>query len=577
MPDIRARSGLGWANDENGQQKSPKCGILQSFTQIRKVSSMNARSILFALLAAAGASRAIAPVEAYGPLKVVGNKLTDSTGKSVVLRGVSLFESKHPNGLKYYNTSVIKWLQSDWNITLVRAAMGVTTETWSEGGNSGVNKGYIDDPTGNTDRVNKVIDGAIDAGIYVLVDWHVTGQGDGQTSKAVEFFSMMAKKYGNTPNIIWEIWNEPLTDWSNIASHAKQVIPAIRKYSNNPIVVGTPGWSSQPNAAGSDLSSYANILYTLHFYAAEGAHDGYKSNLTSAMNASHAVFASEWGTCNANGNGSINTGNSSTWLSFLETNGVSSANWSITDKAETCAALNPGASTAGGWTPATDLTASGTYIRNYLLGANKYNGARFTGPDTTTRLSAALKADAASVYSNGTDTVTISAHYNKIVPTWTLTLTGQTSGAVFTASGNLSSSVNVNWAATMKKAFTTKVFTAGETVKATLVPGGPNAAAATTNISVIAGVGVNKRYRNLQLGWSKDRISLPFAALPEGQAVTVRLIGLDGATLWSAASQVRNVDGGTAIDLARPALNAVSILEVDAGTTRIRSTLTPRY
>ncbi len=547
-----------------------------------KVSIMNARIALLALLATAGVSQAIAPVEAYGNLKVnkTTAKLTDSAGNPVTLRGMSFFESKHPNGGKYYNSNVVNWLATDWNVTLVRAAMGVTTESYT----GGVNKGYIEDPVGNQDRVERVIQGAIDAGIYVIVDWHLLssrGGGcadQGCTSYAVTFFGELAKKYGNTPNLIWEIWNEPTVGWSTVANHAKQVIPAIRKYSNNPIVVGSSGYSSNPQEAGSELDSYDNIMYSLHFYAAQGSHDNYKSNITSAMSKKHAVMVTEWGVSDAEGgaNGTISLGNSQTWLDWMDQNGISNANWSITDKEETCSAVKPGTTNLGGWA-ASDLTAGGTFLKAYFLKKNLYNGARFTLPDTTTKIISALKADTVALHVNGVDTITFGAQYNKTVKSWTLTLTGKTSGAVYTATGNLTSAVSVKWAATMKKAFTTKTFQAGEDVVATLTPAGKVAASATTTVKVLAAVGTTPRVQALEMGWNEGRITLPSTNLMNGQDVTVRLVGLDGRTLWSKSATVQDHEGGAAIALDRPDIRSLAILEVDGGQSRFRGKLHPRF
>ncbi|MCB9496620.1 MAG: cellulase family glycosylhydrolase [Fibrobacteria bacterium] len=537
---------------------------------------MNARHVLLPLLLATAASQAIAPVEAYGALQVVNKKLSDESGKPVTLRGMSLFESKHPNGAKYFTPGVVKWLATDWNVTLVRAAMGVTSSQWSDGsGSGGTNKGYVEDPAGNQARVEKVVQAAIDAGIYVLVDWHCTGPDYENTDKAKVFFGEMAKKYGNTPNIIWEIWNEPLKGAGEIVSHANAVIPVIRKYSKNPIVVGSPQYSSEPQQfASNPFTDNTNILIALHFYAGSDKHDGYKNNLSASNN---AVMVTEWGTCTYTGDGAINTGNSATWMSFLDQNGVSSANWSLNDKNETCSALLPGAANTGGWDVNTELTASGKWVRNYFLTNNKYNGARFTLPDTTTKLIQALKADGASVHENGTDTVLITAAYNKTLPSWTLTLTGQTSGAVYTATGNVSSSVSVPFAATMKKAFTSKTFKAGEKVTATLTPAGKVAASATTTIDILAPVSAEKVRREVAMDWSAGRISLPSYSFTAGQSVTVRLKGFDGRTLWSAASSVQEGPTGLQLQIVRPVIHSLAVLEIEGGTTLVRSKLTPRF
>ena len=80
----------------------------------------------------------------------------------------------------------------------------------------------------------------------------------------------MAELYGSCDNVIFELYNEPTDQnggtWANIKSYAEKVIPKIRKYSGNLILVGTPSYSQrvQDITAIEDI----NVGYVLHFYAA---------------------------------------------------------------------------------------------------------------------------------------------------------------------------------------------------------------------------------------------------------------------------------------------------------------------
>ena len=49
------------------------------------------------------------------------------------------------------------------------------------------------------------------------------------------------------------------------------------------------------------------------------------------------------------------------WLDFLDQRSISWCNWSLCDKGETSAALNPGASPDGGWSEQ-DLSKSGQFV-----------------------------------------------------------------------------------------------------------------------------------------------------------------------------------------------------------------------
>lgn len=294
--------------------------------------------------------------QSLAPLTVSGNHVLVG-GKQASLAGNSMFWSnKDWGGEKYYNASCIGWLKSDWKSSIVRAAMGV-----DEGG------GYLSDPVGNRQKVVNVVDAAIANNMYVIIDWH-SHNAHMYQSQAISFFQDMARTYGSKTNVIYEIYNEPLdVSWKyTIRPYAMAVIAAIRAIDpDNLIVVGTPYYSQKVDEASWDkITEYSNIAYTLHFYS--GTHTQYLRNKASdAMTNGIALFVTEWGTVNADGNGAVVYGETDTWMNYLKQNGISHCNWSLNDKAEGASALNPGASATGGWSSA-NLSASGTYVRGII-------------------------------------------------------------------------------------------------------------------------------------------------------------------------------------------------------------------
>lgn len=296
-------------------------------------------------------------VEKHGKLRVSGNKVVNEDGQSFSLAGNSLFWSNNYwGGEKYYNRDVVNYLQWNWKSTIVRAAMGVED-----------NGGYLSDKAGNKARVKEVVDAAIEFGIYVIIDWHSHHAEDNE-QEAINFFKEMAQTYGNTPNVIYEIYNEPLKDvsWSNtIKPYAINVINAIREHDpDNLIVVGTPTWSQDVDEASYDPINKSNIAYTVHFYAA--SHKQFlRDKCTTAMNNGIALFCTEWGTCNNLGDGFVDEAETDIWMDFLESNGISHCNWSINDKDESASALNSGASSTGGWSNS-DYTQSGKKVYNII-------------------------------------------------------------------------------------------------------------------------------------------------------------------------------------------------------------------
>ena len=297
---------------------------------------------------APAAPSGVGPVGMHGALRVMGNRVVDAAGEPVQLRGMSLFWSQWS---QFYSGGTVDQLADDWQATLVRAVLGVE------------NGGYLESPAANEAKVVAVVDRAIQRGMYVIIDWHDHHAQDHQ-KEAVDFFTRMAKKYGNSPGVLFEIYNEPLAiDWSVVKAYAEPVLAAIRGTgANNLVIVGTPKWSQDVDfAAMSPITTDTNVAYTLHFYAA--THKQWlRDKAQRALDGGLALFVTEWGSCEASGNGRIDQAETATWLDFLSQHQISWANWSLHDKAEACSALVPGTGLKGPWT-GTALTVSGTLVK----------------------------------------------------------------------------------------------------------------------------------------------------------------------------------------------------------------------
>jgi endoglucanase len=299
-------------------------------------------------------------VAIHGALKVKNGLLLDSHGKPPQLRGISLSWSIW-GGRKYYNTEVVKWLKSDFDINLLRVSMAVQPDS-----------GYLQDPVAQEKLVVETIDAAIKENIYVLLDWH-DHHANEHLAQSKEFFSKMAKRYAGVPNVIYEIWNEPeKIEWSIIKDYALQVIPEIRKYDRNSIiVVGSPNWDQYVDVAAKDpVPGFNNLAYSFHFYASDPNHqEALMAKADEALKLKLPLFVTEWGVGEADGNGKFDLEKTTKWLNWMEKNRISWANWNITDKDETTAILKPGASSAAKW-PLSDLTPAGSYIRTQLRALN---------------------------------------------------------------------------------------------------------------------------------------------------------------------------------------------------------------
>ncbi len=254
---------------------------------------------------------------------------------------------------QFYNADVVAWLRADWGANVVRASLAVCRD------------GYLDHPEREAARICKVVEAAIAEDLYVIVDWHAHER---EQAAALGFFTDMARRYGRYPHVIFETWNEPAAQYkwlSDIRPYHEAITGAIREHAPRGLIVaGTENFSQGVDKAAGDPVADDNTAYTLHFYAASHR-EKLRQRAQAAVQSGIALIATEYGTCEATGDGVFAPEETLKWWAFLEGNGIGCLNWAISDKAETAAALRPGAAVDGKWLPG-DLTPSGQLVRTYL-------------------------------------------------------------------------------------------------------------------------------------------------------------------------------------------------------------------
>ena len=263
-----------------------------------------------------------------GKLSVSSTDLVNQYGEKIQLKGIS------SHGLQWYGNLItdenIKTLKNDFHSNVFRLAMYT-----KEGG-------YIDDKS-IMDEVIKDIDLMIDNDLYVIVDWHILSDGNPSTytSEAMDFFETISSKYKDSPNIIYEICNEPNgTSWNEIKTYAEKVSEVIRKNCDNIIIVGTNTWSQDVLDPVGNGIDFDNIMYALHFYS--GTHTDYlRQRAKEALDKGISLFVSEWGVSDASGNGGVFLDEAEKWVQFMNENNLSYVAWSLSNKDESSALLKP--------------------------------------------------------------------------------------------------------------------------------------------------------------------------------------------------------------------------------------------
>ncbi len=296
-----------------------------------------------------------------GKLHVEGNQLMDSLGRRIQLKGIST------HGIawfpEYINEDCFRQLREEWNCNVIRLAM-YTAESG----------GYCTD--GDQEELKRLVgqgvEYAANQDMYVIIDWHILSDNDPDLyrEQAKDFFAEVSLEYADHDNVIYEICNEPNggTSWQQIRDYAEEIIEVIRTNdSDGVIVVGTPNWSQMVDQAAADpIIGYDNIMYTLHFYAATHKEE-LRNIMKTAVEQGLPVFVTEYGICDASGNGAIDREQANEWVRLMDEYGISYVAWNLSNKNETSAILRSDCGKVADFV-SEDLSDSGKWLFQMLTG-----------------------------------------------------------------------------------------------------------------------------------------------------------------------------------------------------------------
>lgn len=385
------------------------------------------------------------PVGKHGKLSVasVSNysapTIVDESGKAVQLHGASTHGIQWFS--QYVNEDAFHSLRDEWGIDTVRLAVYP-----KEGG-------YLDGSQASMDAtIQKGVEAAKDLGMYIIIDWHVLSYNPNNTiDGAKTFFAKYAAKYKDYDNVIFEICNEPTsTSWydgssTDLYTYCKTVSSVIRNAGSDAIILcGTNNWSqSIDEVSKKPLSNdgFTNIMYTLHFYAATH-YDSIKNNLKTAVASGTPVFVSEFGICDASGNGGYDIDNANSWISLLTSNNISFCCWALSNKGESASYLKSSCSKTSGWT-SSDLATTGIWLVNTC---RSLEGNSSSGSSSSSSSSASSSASSSSSSSSSTGKSS-SGTGSSSSSSSSSSSTGTTSKSSTSTSGSatVSSTINSDW------------------------------------------------------------------------------------------------------------------------------------
>lgn len=265
-----------------------------------------------------------------GWLSVDGNRLINQRKEEVQFTGVS------SHGIQWfgelYNKENLEQLKA-LGVNIFRVAMYVNPD----------DDGYVKNRE-LKDKVMELVDICVELDMYVIVDWHILNDNNPTKyqTEAKEFFSDISAKYKDTPNVIYEICNEPNGDveWErDVKGYAEDVIGAIR--ANSPkslVIVGTPRWSREMVAVANSPLNIENVVYAVHFYAGSD-NVTLRDKIDNFRDQGFAVFVSECGMTDATGAGELHPDAFKRWAEYLADRKISWVYWSFTNKDEGSAML----------------------------------------------------------------------------------------------------------------------------------------------------------------------------------------------------------------------------------------------
>lgn len=296
-------------------------------------------------------------LERHGALHVEGAYLMDKNNEKFQLHGLST------HGLQWYSrytcAETLNYIAKDWNANCIRLAMYTAERGYCEGGDKEKLKKIVSDGVEN----------AKNAGIYAIIDWHILKDQNPMkyVDESVAFFDEMSSKFADYDNVIYEICNEPNTTatWSVITEYANRVIPVIRKNAPNAvIIVGTPSWSQDIDKAMAKPLEYSNVMYSLHFYAA--THKQWLiSRMERCIESGFPVFITEFGICDASGNGKLDYTSAEQWKEAIEKYNVSYMCWNLANHAESASLIKTYSLKLSNWEDK-ELNEQGIWIRDWL-------------------------------------------------------------------------------------------------------------------------------------------------------------------------------------------------------------------
>lgn len=236
-------------------------------------------------------------------LHVDGNQIKNEDGDIVVLRGVSTIDvgstDHYEGGLRAMIDRVTNRCDDQgnspgWYPTVIRLAIYPADSADTDSPytyQAGSDEFY-------ETLLRPAVERVKERGAYAIVDWHYIGDTSAHRETTEDFWRTIAPKFANDPNVIFELFNEPVNrsgGWPSVKEDMQTWYDIVREAApENLVLVGTPSWCQQLVETATSPLDGTNIAYVAHIYP---MHFSWQSTLRGieTANAVHPVFLTEWG------------------------------------------------------------------------------------------------------------------------------------------------------------------------------------------------------------------------------------------------------------------------------------------
>ena len=271
----------------------------------------------------------------HGKLYKNGKYLVDLEGKQVEIRGIG---THHLLQFKNLHTKECLETLKYYGINCIRLSAYLKTQLFNASNNEYA-KGYVDSIAETRAHIEEIVSYCVELGLYVILDWHMhatNSYADMYETEAIDFFTYYSDKYKDTPNVFYELANEPYSiTATELITFISKVRPVI--LANNPTAIMLCG-----NAKEGIETFYTKLVaagYTDIFVCPHSYGESVKVKYRNWFNNGYPLFVSEWGNSNGYGDGEGNDAATTDLLEWLHETGVGTCFWKYTDQTMTTSIL----------------------------------------------------------------------------------------------------------------------------------------------------------------------------------------------------------------------------------------------